>query len=123
MNVSLAVKVLSASTHDVIQTEIADDNAIQSVRLDFDRHNEMLNLLSKANSLVDMCNSTFSGSNPFAKFAPENNAQVIEECLHILVWFNDWKLRVFSKDENKNNEFLPIQTWRSTQSLILFMAG
>ena len=71
------------------QTTIADDDVIQNIRLCFDRCNEMLILMSKVNLLADICNSTFSGSNHFTKFTPENSAQVIEEYMHILVGFND----------------------------------
>ena len=123
MNVSIAVQVISSSTRNVIQTEISDDNTIQNIRLDFYRHNYALNLMSKANFLAHMCDGTFSGSNNFTKFAPECATEVIEEHLHMLVWFNFWKVGVFSKDENKKNEFLPIQTWRSMKSLMIGMAG
>ena len=73
MNVNLAVQFLSASTCDMIQTTIADNNTIQNIRLDFNRHNEKLNLMSKVNLLVDMCNSALSRSNHFTKFSVENS--------------------------------------------------
>ena len=101
MNVSLSVQVLSASTCNMIQTTIADDNVMQNIRLDFDRHNDTLNLVSKENLLVETRNGAFFGSNNFTKFAPENATQGIEEHLCMLVWFNYWKVIVFSKYENK----------------------
>ena len=105
MNVSLAVQVLSASTCDMIQNAIANDNMMQNIRLDFDRYYEILNVISKVNLLEDMCNSTLSGSNHLTKFTIENATQVIEEYLRILFWFNNWKVRVFSKDYNKRMNY------------------
>ena len=70
MNVSLVVQVLITHTHNMIQTVIADDNAMKNIRLNFDRHNEMLNLMSKVNLLAVICNGTLSESNHFTKFTP-----------------------------------------------------
>ena len=70
---------------------------MRNITLDFDRLNETLNLMSKEKILADICNVASSGFNNFTKFTPKNSAQVIENYLLMLVWFNDWKVIAFSK--------------------------
>ena len=52
-----------------------------------------------------------------------NDITIIPDiCLKLLAWFNKWHDKVNSI-ENNTNSFLPIQSWKILQSLVLGLVG
>ena len=80
-------------------------------------------MTEKVDKLVDICNGRSKEKGKYtAYFTPENGHKIQNELLDILDWFTKWNDSVKRLGNNKDN-FLPVQSWNSLQSLILGLVG
>ena len=87
------------------------------------QYDKIIELAEKVDCLVDICNGRSKKQGHYtAYFTPENAISIQKELLGILAWFNKWHDKVNSI-ENNANSFLPIQSWKSLQSLVLGLVG
>ena len=123
MTVSLAVQLLSSSVVTMLKKATNDITIIPDIRLKSSQYDKIIELAEKVDCLVDICNGRSKKQGHYtAYFTPENAISIQKELLGILAWFNKWHDKVNSI-ENNANSFLPIQSWKSLQSLVLGLVG
>ena len=76
-------------------------------------------MAERVDKLVYICNGRSKEKGKYtAYFTPENGHKMQNKLLDILDWFTKWDDSVKRLGNNKDN-FLPVQSWNSLQSLIL----
>ena len=122
MNVSLATQLLSSSVASMMEAAIKDVNISRHLRLKPWQYRHIINLSRKVDRLVDICNGRSRNHEKTGLFNTESGLEMQHDLLEILEYFSIWNSSLKKKDKS-DNCFLPNQTWKSIQSLILGLVG
>ena len=117
MTVYLAVQFLSSSVVTMIRKETNDSSTLPNLRLKQNQYDKIIEMAEKVDKLVHICNGRSKEKVTYtANFTPEDSHK------NILDWFTKWNDTVKRLGNDKDN-FLPVQSWNSLQSLILGLVG
>ena len=123
MTVYLAVQLLSSSVVTMLRKVINNSSIHPNLHLKQNQYDKIIEMAEKVDKLVDICNGRSKEKGKYtAYFTPENGHKIQNELLHILDWFTKWNDSIKRLGNNKDN-FLPVQSWNSLQSLILGLVG
>ena len=119
MIIYLALHLLSSSVITMLRKATHDSSILPNLCLKQNQYDKIIGIAEKVDKLVEIYNGRFKEKGKdIAYFTPEDGHKIQNELLDIVAWFTKWNDTVKRLGNNKDN-FLPVQSWKSLQSLIL----
>jgi hypothetical protein len=123
MVVMYAVQLMSSRVVMMIKKSLLDPSIVSDLRLCPDKYRKIIEMAENVDRLVDICNGRSKEQGKyFSYYTPESGEKIQRELLSILDWFTKWRESVRQNGDNKY-DFIPSQSWKSVQSLILGTVG
>ena len=123
MVVMYSVQLMSSRVVMMIKKSLLYPSIVSDLRLCLDKYWKIIEMAENVDRLVDICNGLSKEQGKyFSYYTPESGEQIQRELLGILNWFTKWRESVRLNGDNKY-DFIPSQSWKSVQSLILGTVG
>jgi hypothetical protein len=114
MRVYLAVQLLSNSVKEMMELcqlkKLVDQHQL---------YTRLIEMAAHVNNLVDICNGRKRKEWPDARYSKSTGPRIMKELLEILKWFSEWKALNDSTEGRDENHFIPVESWKDVQYLIL----